>query len=92
MRVCTGWVNERSLCAPLLPARDPDHDPNPFVPLGRKIRSRIMSMSRNRMRSIAQPDRAGFDETTELLIGVFALDISTRILHPRADPESKLVQ
>lgn len=49
-------------------------------------------MSRNRMRSIAQPDRAGFDETTELLIGVFALDTSTRILHPRAEPESKLVQ
>jgi hypothetical protein len=35
-----------------------------------------MSMSRKRMRSIAQPDRAGFDEAAELLIRVFALDIS----------------
>jgi hypothetical protein len=52
-----------------------------------------MSMSRKRMRmrmrSITQPDRAGLDEAAELLIGVFALDSSMRILHPRAEPESK---
>ena len=28
MRVCTGWVNERSLCAPLALARDPDLAPD----------------------------------------------------------------
>jgi hypothetical protein len=38
------------------------------------------------MRSIAQPDRAGFDETTELLIRVFALDIFRGTAHSRANP------
>jgi hypothetical protein len=41
------------------------------------------------MRSIAQPNRTGLDEAAELLIGVFALDSSMRIFHPRAEPESK---
>jgi hypothetical protein len=48
-----------------------------------------MSRKRMRMRSIAQPNRTGLDEAAELLIGVFALDSSMRIFHPRAEPESK---
>jgi hypothetical protein len=45
-----------------------------------------MSMSRKRMRSIAQPDHAGFGEAAELLIGVFALDIFRGTANSRANP------
>jgi hypothetical protein len=38
------------------------------------------------MRSIAQPDRGGFDETTELLIRAFALDIFRGTANSRANP------